>query len=318
MRCVRCFRCLSLAPGPFQNGIDIRHTDGLCRVNSPTSRTFGKGINSACSRENNKARSGSESRRQPDEVLYDRKSSGKVYLSGCLVYIQRVFVMSRLYCIGDVHGCAQTLSDLLTLIPLERVDRIVFLGDYIDRGPDSRGVVDQLLDLRRRGFDVTTLMGNHEHMFMESEEESDIECWEDDCGGLQTLHSFSISRYSELASPYREFFEQLGYHSTIDGHIFVHAGLDFSGQKLFDNRYAMLWSRQTDVDPRRLGRKRIIHGHTPQPCGVTELQRQRLKTHRILNIDNGCVFHHIEGLGHLTAYEVSENRLFHVPNRDIR
>ena len=223
--------------------------------------------------------------------------------------------MSKLYSIGDIHGCAHTLSNLLSLLPLQQDDRIVFVGDYVDRGPDSRGVVDQILDLRDRGFEVTTLLGNHELMFMQAEEDpDDAEFWEDSCGGIKTLASFDVNMFSELAPHYRDFFRNLSYHALIDGHIFVHAGLDFSGKDLFQNKHAMLWTRNTEVDTKKLGRKRIVHGHTPQSVRSVEHQLKALKTQRIINLDTGCVFPHIDGLGHLTAYEVSEGKLFHVPN----
>ena len=227
--------------------------------------------------------------------------------------------MSKLYSIGDVHGCAHSLSNLLSDIPLQSADRIVFLGDYVDRGPDSRGVVDQILDLRSRGFEVTTLMGNHELMFMEAEKDpDDAEFWEESCGGMETLVSFGVSRFSDLPDHYQEFFQSLPCHALMDEHIFVHAGLDFSGMDIFQNTYAMLWSRRTDVDLKKLGRKRILHGHTPQSIRSVEQQLKTLNTNRILNIDTGCVFPHIEGLGYLTAYEVTEGRLFHVPNSELR
>ncbi len=227
--------------------------------------------------------------------------------------------MSKLYSIGDVHGCAHTLSNLLSLLPIQQDDRIVFVGDYVDRGPDSRGVVDQILDLRSRGFEVTTLLGNHELMFMQAEEDpDDAEFWEDSCGGIKTLVSFDITQFSELPQHYQDFFRNLSYHALIDGHIFVHAGLDFSGKDLFQNKHAMLWTRNTEVDTKKLGRKRIVHGHTPQSVRSVEHQLKALKTQRIINLDTGCVFPHIDGLGHLTAYETTEGKLFHVPNRELR
>ncbi len=226
--------------------------------------------------------------------------------------------MAKLFCIGDVHGCSKTLSDLLMRLRLDKDDQIIFIGDYIDRGPDSRGVIDQILDLRAKGFQVTTLLGNHEYMFIETlDPEADVEFWEDRCGGLQTLASFGVASYRDLDPVYRSFFQGLEFHVKIEGHIFVHAGLDFSTPDIFENRYAMLWARQTVVDTKKLGRKRIIHGHTPQPRNITELQRQRIRTNRILNIDNGCVYPHVEGLGYLTAYELTENMLYHVPCMDM-
>ena len=73
----------------------------------------------------------------------------------------------KCYVIGDVHGCLPELASLVESLPLERGDTVVFLGDYIDRGPDSKGVIDYLLELRKRGEQTTVfLRGNHEDMML--------------------------------------------------------------------------------------------------------------------------------------------------------
>ncbi len=71
-----------------------------------------------------------------------------------------------LYAVGDIHGEAELLADLLESLPHAPGDRFVFVGDYIDRGPDSKGVVDLLLELERER-DCVFLMGNHESMFLD-------------------------------------------------------------------------------------------------------------------------------------------------------
>ena len=71
-----------------------------------------------------------------------------------------------LYAVGDIHGESAKLDALLASLPLEEGDRFVFVGDYVDRGPDSRGVVDRLVDLAKR-HPCTFLCGNHESMFLD-------------------------------------------------------------------------------------------------------------------------------------------------------
>ena len=75
--------------------------------------------------------------------------------------------MNRTLVIGDIHGCSDALSQLLAKIkPLAKDDTVIFIGDYIDRGPDSKGVIDIVLQLRKEHNRVITLMGNHEFMLL--------------------------------------------------------------------------------------------------------------------------------------------------------
>ena len=74
--------------------------------------------------------------------------------------------LTRTFVIGDVHGCAEELEELLSLLPIDPDSTVIFLGDYIDRGPDSRRVIDLVLSVEKR-CSVVALMGNHEEMFAE-------------------------------------------------------------------------------------------------------------------------------------------------------
>lgn len=98
----------------------------------------------------------------------------------------------RLLAIGDVHGCSVALQTLLTCVRLRPEDKVVFLGDYIDRGPDSRGVIETVIALRQF-FDVVTLRGNHEVMAVEARESRHaLHEWML-CGGDATCDSYNAS-----------------------------------------------------------------------------------------------------------------------------
>jgi serine/threonine protein phosphatase 1 len=78
--------------------------------------------------------------------------------------------MPRVFIIGDIHGCNKTFRKLvLEKISIRKTDKIYCLGDYIDRGPDSKGVIDFIIQLRKDGFNIHTLRGNHEQLLLESE-----------------------------------------------------------------------------------------------------------------------------------------------------
>ncbi len=117
----------------------------------------------------------------------------------------------RTWVVGDIHGCCGLLRELLSKIePLLRrapgadADRIVFLGDYIDRGPDSRGVVETLVALRREyGDSIVFLKGNHEQWFLEAYDDPRSWSWLTGMGGLATVESYSRGAAAALEEAMR-------------------------------------------------------------------------------------------------------------------
>jgi len=227
--------------------------------------------------------------------------------------------MGREFAIGDIHGCVNTLENLLTAIKLNKNDSIYFLGDYIDRGMHSKLVIDNILNLKNKGYNITCLKGNHEQMFIESESDDDYYLhWLNFCGGKQTLQSFGIVNYSELEKKYINFFKTLQYYAQLGEYIFVHAGLNFNNQDLFEDKNAMLWSRPftIQINYKFLGNQYVIHGHTPQSKNDTLIQLKNIETTRMVNIDNGCVFKDFSDLGRLTALQIGINKLTSIQNSD--
>ena len=131
-------------------------------------------------------------------------------------------MLGRTIAIGDIHGCSAALDALLDAIRPRPEDMIVTLGDYINRGPDTRGVLDRLIDLGRR-CRLVPLLGNHEQMLLEARSGLHPTTWLG-MGGLATLDSYGPGR--DLALIPEEHFEFLegclDFHET-DTHIFVHA-----------------------------------------------------------------------------------------------
>jgi len=227
--------------------------------------------------------------------------------------------MGREFAIGDIHGCVNTLENLLTAIKLNKNDSIYFLGDYIDRGMHSKLVIDNILNLKNKGYNITCLKGNHEQMFIESEsDDDDYLHWLNFCGGKQTLQSFGIVNYSELEKKYINFFKTLQYYAQLGEYILVHAGLNFNNQDLFKDKNAMLWSRPftIQINYKFLGNQYVIHGHTPQSKNDTLIQLKNIETTRMVNIDNGCVFKDFSDLGRLTALQIGINKLTSIQNSD--
>ncbi len=114
--------------------------------------------------------------------------------------------MSRIFAIGDIHGCVRTFYNLMDKIQIQKSDTIYLIGDYIDRGPDSKGVIDLILELRQKDYSIRTLRGNHEQMMMDSAKSKHaFNQWFDN-GGEAILKSFGVNSYNELNPVYKQFF----------------------------------------------------------------------------------------------------------------
>ena len=185
-----------------------------------------------------------------------------------------------LYAIGDIHGELGKLERLLGGLPLGRGDRLVFLGDYVDRGPDSAAVVSRLLELRRQ-VDCVFLLGNHESMFLDFLGWKGAAYFGGDAfllnGGDRTLASYGWfgERYErgkgfDLPPAHAAFFRELRLFHQEGDYLFVHAGLGPRGLQSGDLGYALrvsrpedlLWNRTTDDLPHNLG-VTVVYGHTP-------------------------------------------------------
>ena len=224
--------------------------------------------------------------------------------------------MPRTFAIGDIHGCALTLEKLLLHeLQINRQDEIYFLGDYIDRGPRSREVVDLILQLHKENYVVHTLRGNHEQLFIDSETDfTRFGNWLGN-GGRPTLESFDIIRFSELSDEYKSFFNNTEFYFDTPGFIFVHAGFSFENEDIFEDREAMLWIRNMKVD-KRTGSKIIIHGHTPTPLQKVRKHLSLIGETGSINIDTGCALKNVPGYGFLSALEVSTMQLYSIENVD--
>jgi len=220
-----------------------------------------------------------------------------------------------IYAVGDIHGMCSQLKDLIRMLPLADDDHLIFIGDYIDRGPDPAGVVDFLISLSRNHH-CTFLIGNHEAMFL------DYLGWEGPVyfggdaflqnGGDTTLQSygyFDAQGDFELPESHDKFFRELTLYHVEGQYVFVHAGLGRDSLRLSDIEYALsrerprnlLWQRATAELPHSLG-VTVVYGHTPVP----DLQ-VRWNLPYSIGIDTGAVYG-----GKLTALRLPDETLFQV------
>ncbi|WP_190300385.1 metallophosphoesterase family protein [Rufibacter hautae] len=218
------------------------------------------------------------------------------------------------YAISDIHGCSKTFRYMVEQeLKLKTYDKLYLLGDYIDRGPDSKGVIDFILELREANFQVITLCGNHEDLMLDARKDPEYpEMWLLN-GGIETLKSFETLSLEDIPDKYWQFLDQLQMYVELDDYLLVHAGFDFSHDYPFDDTYAMLWIRDFEPDLKMMGGRRIVHGHTP--TYLTEIAASVKKpVSDVINIDGGCVF--TSRLGYLTALNLDTLELHSLKNRE--
>ena len=219
--------------------------------------------------------------RHDDERL--RRGQGAIDLCGpgvCFMESERIFV------IGDIHGCLQMLKRLMDKIDWHpRRDRLIFLGDYLDRGEEPKGVVDFILELFQISPHVQCLMGNHEGVFLDYLAGGDIRMLILN-GGAPTLRSYGIDpeRPGDPLIPqgHMAFFKSLSLWVELEDYYIVHAGfrprLDIQGQSVED----LVWIREPFIHSNYDFGKRVIFGHTPF--------REPLVMDNKIGLDTGAVY----------------------------
>ncbi len=208
----------------------------------------------------------------------------------------------RLYAIGDVHGCLDKLVTIHEWIAADLDDqrppdwRVVHVGDYVDRGPDSRGVVDYLIELTANDPRQICLMGNHDQMFAESIAGSPryVSIWMEH-GGVETLASYGLTRDAmerkifdgvgfddEIPPRHIEFLLGLCHYVHYGDYFFAHAGIDPDHPLADQEPRDLMWIRDPFLRDERDHGAVVIHGHTP----VSKLD---IRLNRI-GIDTAAVF----------------------------
>lgn len=227
----------------------------------------------------------------------------------------------RQFAITDIHGCNTSFVALLDQIGLTTADELYLLGDYVDRGPDSKGVLDTILQMRINGHHVRCLSGNHEYGMLAARHDWRFrENWIGWWGGRETLESFGVWGLDEIAEPYWDFLTSLELYIEIPGFVMVHAGLDWTkGHDPLANEeelfFARNWYHRINYD--WLGDRTILHGHTPIVRRELEHQFYRLEKARYLDLDNGCVYDRTgDGDNHLCAFDMTNRALFFQKNLD--
>lgn len=193
--------------------------------------------------------------------------------------------------IGDIHGCLKELEQLVERVQKNFSDPIqwITIGDYVDRGPDSKGVIDFVRNLK-----AIALKGNHEDMLVKAYRGAPYQRYEwDQSYGRLTTPSFGVTKLEDIPLEYILWMERLPYfHIEYPAgdmqRVFVHAGIQrrYPVTMQSQNRDYMIWARDEFLLDERMDGGYVVHGHTPvcHLVGVTNRCSNRV------NLDLGCCF----------------------------
>src|SRR5579884_3181668 len=213
----------------------------------------------------------------------------------------------RVFAIGDIHGCPQELSAMLRQIDASSADTVIFMGDYVDRGPSARDVIDLLIEFKREHPGAIFLKGNHEDMMLDflgmGGNYGDSFLFN---GGIATLASYDIGELEleetreRLPASHLEFLSGLETSYLRPPFFFVHAGVHPERALEEQETEDMLWIRQEFIlKPHGVGHT-VIFGHTPMRDVLLDLPYK-------IGLDTGLVYG-----GKLSCLEFTEGRCFQV------
>lgn len=217
----------------------------------------------------------------------------------------------RIAVFGDLHGCAAELNVLLDFLAPTAEDTIVFLGDYIDRGPDSKAVIDRLLRLEVQAGRCVFLKGNHEDMFLafagQRGRYGDAFLYN---GGGTTLQSYGLEGraglelWNALPNDHRTFFQRLVLQYRVGDYLCVHAGLN--PQRPWDDQDEedMLWIRHDWIRATHSYGLTVLFGHTPMRVPFVHWPYK-------IGLDTGLVYGNC-----LTCFVLPEQKFWQVRRRE--
>lgn len=190
--------------------------------------------------------------------------------------------------VGDVHGCYDKFTALLARCrdyANGRRHRFVFLGDYIDRGPDSRRVIELLLELGATADPPPIfLRGNHEQMLLDGAHDATAELQWFINGGDATLASYGVSSAAELPPPHLNFLKRTELSFDDGLRLFVHAGINPNRALGDQDPHDLLWIREPFLSSEIKFDRYVVHGHSPLRSGQPDVRPNRM------NLDTAAVY----------------------------
>lgn len=224
--------------------------------------------------------------------------------------------MARRILITDIHACYHSFKVLLEeKVALKQEDHLYLLGDYINKGPYSKEVLDYLMQLKEHGCQLQMLRGNHEQELLGAYDGTKSLDGFLGKGGGSLLKNFGVQRLEELPEKYIRFCRELDYFTELPDYLLVHAGFDFSKQNPFIESEIMLNIRGYEVDISKTKGRPVLHGHTPTDL-VKILHSLEQKNSLHYSLDAGCVYRDDPRQAHLLALELDTWKTWSQPNID--
>ena len=213
------------------------------------------------------------------------------------------------YAITDIHGGNLTFQALLRKIDLRHSDRLFLLGDYVDRGPDSIGVLETICTLMSAGYDIRPLRGNHDEMLLQTVVNNNYEYSESyyQAFGKNTLFTAGINDFNSFPSKYLNLIESMPYIHVEPDYVFVHAGLNMKVSDPIKNteNIDMIWNRCNSVEIRKLGGRQLVTGHMIRM--LDDIRRSICSAH--ICLDNGAFTRQQPEMGNLVALNLDTKEL---------
>lgn len=234
--------------------------------------------------------------------------------------------MKRTLVMSDIHGELEMFERLLSDVEYDsNHDQLILLGDYVDRGPNSRKVLDKVIELKSEG--ALVLKGNHEDLMIKAlttNEERAWKHWINRCGGSKTLESYGLNESefmmpdaevfvkpvlnSKILDKHLEFIQNLDHIIERDDYVFVHAGVHPTQPIAETDPYILMWIREefhTGYD----GDRTVVFGHTPTKIFHEDAENHTIYfgDNRIIGIDGGAVYG-----GQLNCLELPKRKVHYV------
>ena len=218
--------------------------------------------------------------------------------------------------VGDIHGCSRTLEALLIKIDLQKDDQIFFVGDYINKGPDSKGVLDTLIALKKVHQHIYFLRGNNESYFYKTLKKNESRVLRlARRYQVEDLFKYEGSKFF-LRKRYRKFLKSTLYYIESDDFWVVHAGFDFKSEIPFYNTFDMLWMRNFKPNKVLQEFKPVIHGHKITP--IKQIRKAVKNEKYDIPIDNGCVLgNNKKDYGRLVCFDITNRILIEQKNVEL-
>jgi serine/threonine protein phosphatase 1 len=225
--------------------------------------------------------------------------------------------MPRRFAATDLHGCLRTFRYLVEQeLRLRPDDTLYLLGDYVNKGPDSRGMLDYIMQLQAAGYQVNCLCGNHEKELLDTIRGTPNanHMWKLEAERDMVLASFGVAQATAIPTQYVTWMAALPHELELPDFVLVHAGFDFAlpPAEMRRDTQSMLYTKSFVFDPSQLAGKRLLHGHVPTP--VAAIQANVAAKAGAIGLDAGGVYRHNPELRHLAALNLDSWELHLVEN----